>query len=425
MESILSLTGKISLSIQNYYHQQHIDTFNYDEVLEDKIYNALECEVPRGMFRSILKHCFTPTDQFNISSPFTNLCPDVSWLHKNNDTFFPLLYEYEFSPEQFDSWTRKRKEVALIPQNKQRSQEWLDQRKLYLTASQIGPVMGEGSGSVRDILLGKCTDTRTFKGNKYTEHGNIFEPLAVMVYEKMYRTKIYDYGCIPHGCIPSHSEKKIPFIAASPDGISEKGVMLEIKCPYSRNPVRYNGKVHGETNGKKCIIPKGYYSQMQTQMSCCDLDVCDFMECVFKYIPDKETFLTESAKYYCGVILRYQDLKSGKYVYEYPDKLYTDAKGYFKWVRGFMDRKSEEFPRKYAFSKILYWKLEDVFIFRTRRDRQFIPLKMDKLTEFWDKVQRAKADKEFLGTIIPSKKKKEIKGTSLGIKGTSLDVCQI
>ena len=84
-----------------------------------------------------------------------------------------------------------------------------------------------------------------------------------------------------------------------------------------------------------------------------------------------------------------------------------------------MDKRSEEFPRKFAFNKLLYWKLEDLFIFRVYRDRDFIPLKMDKLVEFWNKVERGKTDEEFLSTIIPTKMIKKKKSIE------KLNVCQI
>ena len=45
-----------------------------------------------------------------------------------------------------------------------------------------------------------------------------YEPITIMIYEEMYRTKVGEFGCIPH---PDYS-----FIGASPDGIiieSNKG----------------------------------------------------------------------------------------------------------------------------------------------------------------------------------------------------------
>jgi hypothetical protein len=49
-----------------------------------------------------------------------------------------------------------------------------------------------------------------------------------MLYERLYGCDLFEFGCIPH--------KHVDWLAASPDGISSDGVMVEIKCPYSRIP---------------------------------------------------------------------------------------------------------------------------------------------------------------------------------------------
>ena len=60
--------------------------------------------------------------------------------------------------------------------------------------------------------------------------GQKFEDISVMLYEKMYNTKVIDLGCLPH--------PKYEYLAASPDGlvISEvnNGRLLEIKNVVSR-----------------------------------------------------------------------------------------------------------------------------------------------------------------------------------------------
>ena len=84
-----------------------------------------------------------------------------------------------------------------------------------------------------------------------------YEEVAVMIYEQRNSMKVFEYGCIPH---PVYD-----FIGASPDGITDSGIMLEIKCPSSR-------KITG-------VIPSYYWCQVQTQLEVCELDRCDFLEC--------------------------------------------------------------------------------------------------------------------------------------------------
>jgi hypothetical protein len=62
-----------------------------------------------------------------------------------------------------------------------------------------------------------------------------------------------------------HPAPENVFLGASPDGISDDGVMLEIKCPPRR---------------VICGTPTDYYwAQMQGQLEVCDLERCDFLEC--------------------------------------------------------------------------------------------------------------------------------------------------
>ena len=55
------------------------------------------------------------------------------------------------------------------------------------------------------------------------------------------------------------------------------GRMLEIKCPYSRK-IKTKGKID---NG---ICPHYYWTQVQQQLECADLESCDFWQCkLFEY----------------------------------------------------------------------------------------------------------------------------------------------
>ena len=92
-----------------------------------------------------------------------------------------------------------------------------------------------------------------------------YEPVTILIYEDMYKTKVEEFGCIQH---PEYN-----FIGASPDGINidetnnKFGKMLEIKNIVNR-----------EITG----IPKTeYWIQTQIQMETCDLNECDFLETRF------------------------------------------------------------------------------------------------------------------------------------------------
>lgn len=102
--------------------------------------------------------------------------------------------------------------------------------------------------------------------NEFTLWGKKYEEVATRLYCLLKGTGISDFGLIPH---PS-----IRWLAASPDGITDDGVMLEIKCPKRR-------QITG-------IPPLYYYCQMQLQLECCNLEECDFLECDIIEVPKEE-----------------------------------------------------------------------------------------------------------------------------------------
>jgi putative phage-type endonuclease len=187
-----------------------------------------------------------------------------------------------------------------LPQPPQRSKEWFIQRNRQITASEVAsclflkkevikaynetfpkaiikenPLKGANSyESLDEYIKKKCNvyysnNYEPFKDTIYTLHGKLYEPIAARFYSINKKTKINDFGLITH--------PKLTWLAASPDGITDNGVMLEIKCPLSR-------KINADG------IPFGYWLQTQIQMEVCDLDECDFLECEIAEI-SREEFL--------------------------------------------------------------------------------------------------------------------------------------
>ena len=172
----------------------------------------------------------------------------------------------------------KLEDLRNIPQPAQKEIEWYKFRWNMLTASSIWKALGSNS-SKNQLIYQKCSPLDI---SKYTRvnvkstfhHGHKYEPLSTIFYEKMYNTKIGEFGCIKH--------KTIEYLAASPDGINIKknnsryGRLLEIKNIVNR-----------EINGRP---KKEYWTQMQMQMECCDLDECDFLETRFKEYESEDDF---------------------------------------------------------------------------------------------------------------------------------------
>lgn len=127
----------------------------------------------------------------------------------------------------------------------QRSQEWLDLRKNMLTASDCATAIGENKYEKPfDLLLKKCGKGKPFTGNAATEHGNKYEDEARILYEQRHNEVVHEIGLEPH--------PKYPWLGGSPDGITESGKLVEIKCPMSRQILPE--------------VPKHYMPQLQLCM---------------------------------------------------------------------------------------------------------------------------------------------------------------
>jgi putative phage-type endonuclease len=109
--------------------------------------------------------------------------------------------------------------------------------------------------------------------NEFTLWGKKFEETATRYYCVKKNTSINDFGLLPH--------PRLRWLAASPDGITDDGVMLEIKCPKRR-------QITG-------VPPLYYWIQMNIQLEVANLDNCDFLECDILEIPieDWRNYKTE------------------------------------------------------------------------------------------------------------------------------------
>jgi hypothetical protein len=94
--------------------------------------------------------------------------------------------------------------------------------------------------------------------------------------------KIVDTTCVPH--------PTVSFLGASPDGIivtedathERYGRLVEFKCPISR------------IFTDDTPVPMPYYHQMQLQMECTGLKVCEYIEFQFKMLSYSEWIDTKA-----------------------------------------------------------------------------------------------------------------------------------
>jgi putative phage-type endonuclease len=138
----------------------------------------------------------------------------------------------------------------------QRSEEWLKLRGNMLTASDAATAIGVNPyEKPEDLILKKCGHKK-FDGNQATFHGNKFEDEARDIYCEKYNEVSHEIGLYPH--------PTIKWLGGSPDGITESGKLVEIKCPLRR-------KITPE-------VPVYYMPQLQLLMEILDLEEAVFIQ---------------------------------------------------------------------------------------------------------------------------------------------------
>ena len=138
----------------------------------------------------------------------------------------------------------------------QRSEEWLALRGNMLTASDAATAIGVNPYEKPEgLILKKCGHNKFF-GNQATEHGNKFEDEARDIYCAKYGEVAHEIGLHPH---PVHK-----WLGGSPDGITESGKLLEIKCPLKR-------KITPE-------VPVYYMPQIQLLLEILNLEEAVFIQ---------------------------------------------------------------------------------------------------------------------------------------------------
>lgn len=125
-----------------------------------------------------------------------------------------------------------------------------------LTASDVASAIGQNRYERPDDLLRKKVLKTAWSGNAATAHGTLLEPVARDLYDVRYGKKSHEIGLVQH--------PKWPFLGGSPDGITEDGILLEIKCPLTR-------KIEDK-------VPKHYMPQIQLLLEILDFEICDFVQ---------------------------------------------------------------------------------------------------------------------------------------------------
>jgi len=158
--------------------------------------------------------------------------------------------------EDPDANVLRARELIAAEYAEQRSQEWLDLREQMITASDVASAIGDNHYETQDAFVKKKVLRTKWAGNAATEHGTKLEPMVRDMYDQKTGRKSHEIGLVQH--------RQYPWLGASPDGVTEDGLLIEIKCPLTR-------KIEPK-------IPKYYFPQVQLQLEITDLEECDFIQ---------------------------------------------------------------------------------------------------------------------------------------------------
>jgi putative phage-type endonuclease len=283
------------------------------------------------------------------------------------------------------------------PQPEQRTPEWFKERQTRITASEAASCLDKSESVCKsyvdefnisnfkykteplnpyetkeDYIIKKCSafyGKAVFKDNQFTLWGKKYEEVANRLYSKLYNTKVHEFGLISHN--------RVKWLAASPDGITENGIMIEIKCPKSR-------KIDSS------IPPLYYWVQVQIQLEVCDLEECDFLECEIEEINTEEDFLNIklSGNQDLGII--FQILDSGpdpKFIYP-PIELITQQ-DYINWKNEILQSNSNP-----SNLQPIYYYISKYNVIRIKRSKLWFSNVRSTIKKTWEIIMRLQSNKD-------------------------------
>lgn len=311
----------------------------------------------------------------------------------------------------------KVRKLMAKPMPEQRSKEWFEARRQKVTASAAASLLTKTKEVCGNYVKaydlddtfdynGKCCNSYSsfeqfkmdktiqpvFKTNIACSWGVKYEQAACDIYMLMKNTIVIEFGLLAHDTIP--------WLSASPDGVTVDGTMLEIKCPFRR-----------KITGVPLFV---YWTQCQLQLEVCDLEVCDFFEVelmevatISELIDDD---LSEKVPEYKGCLIQIEtipdELENRKFIY--PDrKLINDPVALNNWaiettMRTIETQNLEVLQQtenlitcrdtryKRCNFRTIYWKTQTISNVPIHRDREWMKNVQPIMKEKWDEIMKFK-----------------------------------
>lgn len=312
------------------------------------------------------------------------------WVHDAISNIYPSVNMNDISLikdriRKIRSNRKQLRHLKTLPFVEQRSAEWHAIRKNLITASDFGDALGiekfGKKGDVKKFYQKKCGydpppvfDT----ANVFLKWGVMFEEVACNIYKSRTGSEVHEFGILVN--------PKIKCLGASPDGINDMGVMLEIKCPYKR-------KITDDS------ILKQYYYQIQGQLDACDLTECDFVEVKLDTYHNEASFFDDYEDQYNTFTELYMEkgivieLSDTQYMYS-PHNIKKSQLS--EWID----------LNRHMGTKIIFWYLDLYSQKRVNRNDIDIDNMNIQLKDVWDNVLKYRADESLYNKECKSATKK-------------------
>lgn len=282
-------------------------------------------------------------------------------------------------------WRVQLEGLLCAPQLAQRTPEWYEARQTMVTASDVAQCINKGKfGTQKEFFVKKVAPELAPPFNATLAPlawGIKYEEVAKRLYEARHRVHVHELGLLRH--------PKMDFIGASPDGITEHGVMLEIKCPWRR-------KIQPGD------VPTQYMYQMQVQLDVCGLDHCDYLEVALKEYDGEAEFVADGASPILydargmekGVMVEHKTDEGGV-AHMYMDREVATVDDALAW----RDRVMNELEGKDPVA--VYWHVDVFNVQRVVRDPALLAEIYEGVRDVWGRVlayrqDRAAFEKEVL-----------------------------
>ena len=161
----------------------------------------------------------------------------------------------------------------------QRSDEWFQLRKRFLTSSDLGTVFGTNKYKTPEELFNEKIgiNKKEYVESDAIKHGIKYESEAIELYCKVLNRTSYEIGLVPFNTFRDtdaiNNSLDCSFLAGSVDSVTvgqdqDSINIIEVKCPLFRR-IKYG------------VIPDYYYPQVQMNIHILNVKYGDYIE----YVP--------------------------------------------------------------------------------------------------------------------------------------------